>query len=89
MSGTVPPLPQYASMAWCSVLKKGQGQLYLYVTLKVIDHTVRAHTNKIPDKGIDGILPPRHYVQTSSGSHPASYPMGTGGSYPGNKVAGV
>jgi len=26
MSGTIPPLPQYASMAWCSV--KAQGQLY-------------------------------------------------------------
>jgi hypothetical protein len=27
MSGAIPPLPQYASMAWCSV--KEQGQLYL------------------------------------------------------------
>jgi hypothetical protein len=27
MSGTIPPLPQYALMAWCSV--KAQGQLYL------------------------------------------------------------
>jgi len=27
MSGAVPPLPQYAFMAWCSV--KAQGQLYL------------------------------------------------------------
>jgi hypothetical protein len=27
MSGAIPPLPQYASMAWCSV--KAQGQLYL------------------------------------------------------------
>jgi hypothetical protein len=30
MSGAVPPLPQYAFMAWCSV-KKAQGQLYLYL----------------------------------------------------------
>jgi hypothetical protein len=29
MSGAMPPLPQYASMAWCPV--KAQGQLYLYV----------------------------------------------------------
>jgi hypothetical protein len=28
MSGAIPPLPQYAFMAWCSV--KAQGQLYLY-----------------------------------------------------------
>jgi hypothetical protein len=28
MSGAVPPFPQYAFMAWCSV--KAQRQLYLY-----------------------------------------------------------
>jgi hypothetical protein len=28
MSGDIPPLPQYAFMAWCSV--KAQGQLYLF-----------------------------------------------------------
>jgi len=27
MRGAIPPLPQYAFMAWCSV--KAQGQLYL------------------------------------------------------------
>jgi hypothetical protein len=31
MSGAIPPLPQYAFMAWCSV--KAQGQLYLYLYL--------------------------------------------------------
>jgi len=30
-----------------------------------------------------------HSVQTGSGAHPASYPMGTRGSYHGSKVAGV
>jgi hypothetical protein len=29
MSGAIPPLPQYAYMAWCSV--QAQGQLYLYL----------------------------------------------------------
>jgi hypothetical protein len=29
MSGAIPPLPEYASMAWCSV--KAQGQLYIYL----------------------------------------------------------
>jgi hypothetical protein len=28
MRGAIPPLPQYAFMAWCSI-KKAQGQLYL------------------------------------------------------------
>jgi hypothetical protein len=31
MCGAVPPLPQYESMAWCSV--KGHGQFYLCITL--------------------------------------------------------
>jgi hypothetical protein len=30
-----------------------------------------------------------HYVQTSSGAQPASYPVGTRGSFPQSKVAGV
>jgi hypothetical protein len=30
-----------------------------------------------------------HRVQNGSGAHPASYPMGTGGSFPGGKAAGV
>jgi hypothetical protein len=28
-------------------------------------------------------------VQTGSGAHPASYPIGTGSSFPGGKAAGV
>jgi hypothetical protein len=31
----------------------------------------------------------RHRVQTSSGAHPASYPMGSGGPLLGGKVAGA
>jgi hypothetical protein len=30
MGGAVPPLPQYAFMAWCSV-RGVQGQLYFYL----------------------------------------------------------
>jgi hypothetical protein len=30
-----------------------------------------------------------HVVQTGSGAHPASYPMGTGGSFPGGEAAGA
>jgi hypothetical protein len=30
-----------------------------------------------------------HRVQTGSGTHPASYPMGTGGSFHGGKAAGA
>jgi hypothetical protein len=31
----------------------------------------------------------RHRVQTGSGDHPASYPMGTGDSFRGSNAAGV
>jgi hypothetical protein len=31
----------------------------------------------------------RHRVQTGSGAHPVSYPVGTGGSFPGGKAAGA
>jgi hypothetical protein len=34
----------------------------------------------IPGKGRDFFL--RHRVQTGPGAHPASYPMGVGGSFP-------
>jgi hypothetical protein len=30
-----------------------------------------------------------HRVQKSSEAHPASYPMGTGGSFPGGEAAGA
>jgi hypothetical protein len=30
-----------------------------------------------------------HRVQTGSGAHPASYPMGNRGSFPGGKAAGA
>jgi hypothetical protein len=39
--------------------------------------------------GSEGILSFYHRVQTSSGTHPSSYPLGTGGSYRGNKAAGT
>jgi hypothetical protein len=35
MGGAVPPLPQYAFMAWCSV-GGAQGQLYLYLFIIII-----------------------------------------------------
>jgi hypothetical protein len=30
-----------------------------------------------------------HRLQNGSGAHPASYPMGTGGSFPGSKAVGA
>jgi hypothetical protein len=41
-----------------------------------------------PSKGSDGIFSLHHRVQTGSGAHPASYPMGTGRSFSGVKQLG-
>jgi hypothetical protein len=40
MSGAIPPIHQYAFMAWCSV--KAQGQIYLYIYLYLFTVMVRA-----------------------------------------------
>jgi hypothetical protein len=36
--GAIPPLPQYAFMAWCSVKIEAQGQLYLSFTFTMDLH---------------------------------------------------
>jgi hypothetical protein len=36
-----------------------------------------------------GNFSPHRRVQNGSGAHPASYPMGTRGYFPGGKVAGA
>jgi hypothetical protein len=36
-----------------------------------------------------GKFSPYHRVQTGSETHPASYPMGTRGSFPGGKAPGA
>jgi len=38
---------------------------------------------------VAGIFSPHLRVQTGSGAHTASYPMGTRGSFPGGKAAGA
>jgi hypothetical protein len=36
-----------------------------------------------------GNFPLHHLIQNDSGAHPASYPVGTRGSFPGGKAAGA
>jgi hypothetical protein len=40
----------------------------------------------IPDRGDDVIFSLHHHVQTDSGAHPASYPVGTGTLTPGREA---
>jgi len=41
----------------------------------------------IPERDGDGILSLHHSIHTDSGGHPASYPVGTGGSFTKGKAA--
>jgi hypothetical protein len=43
----------------------------------------------IPGRSNEEIFSLRHRVQTGSGAKPASYPMGTRGSFPEGKAAGA
>jgi hypothetical protein len=49
----------------------------------------------LDDRGVGVRVPVRsrisllHVIQTGSGAHPASYPMGTGGSVPRAKATGA
>jgi hypothetical protein len=45
------------------------------------------HIKRFPAEA--GNYSPHHSVQNGSGAHPASYPMGTRGSFPGGKAAGA
>jgi hypothetical protein len=45
--------------------------------------------SRIPFPAGAGNFSLHHCVQNGSGAHPASYPMGTRGSFPGSKAAGA
>jgi hypothetical protein len=71
--------------------------LIVPLTLKSRDSSVGIATDYGLDDWMIGVRIPagagnfslRHRVQTGSGAHPASYPMGTRGSFPGGKAAGA
>jgi len=44
---------------------------------------------KLSITGGGGNFSLRHHVQIGSGAHPAFYPMGTGGPFPGHKATGA
>jgi len=61
-----------------------------YGTLEILQNTVAifktagvAQSAYSPNYGMD------NRVQTGTGAHPASYPMGRGGSFPAGKLAGA
>jgi hypothetical protein len=98
MSGSMPPLPQYAFMAWCSVKKSTGTPLPLPIVWAAENYRAgiaqwyrsgsRAGWSRVRVPGGAGNFPLHHRVQTGSGAHQASYPMGTGDSFPGGKAVG-
>jgi hypothetical protein len=85
-------------MAWCLVKYRDNFAFTFYIIIiKSRDSSVGiALGYRLDGRGSRVRFPARagnfslHYrVQTGSGAHPASYPMGTRGSFPGGKAAGV
>jgi hypothetical protein len=93
--GAIPPLTQYAFMAWCLV-KRGDNftfTLPVLITRAVIAQSVIALAYGLDDGGSRFRFPAgagkfslHHHVQNGSGVHPASYPMSTRGSFLGGKA---
>jgi hypothetical protein len=57
--------------------------------MKVSGHILTGRGSRFRFPAGAGNFSLHHSVQTGSGAQPASYPMGTKGSFPGNKVAGA
>jgi hypothetical protein len=80
-------------MAWCSV-KYGETFTFAFTSLFIT--YIYIYIYGLDDRGSRVRLPAgagnfslHHRVQNGSGVHPASYPMGTRGSFPGGKAAGA
>jgi hypothetical protein len=83
MCGVIHPLPHYVLMAQYLV-KHRDNLLYLFWGYGLDERSSRV---RFPAGA--GNLSLHHRVQNGSGTHPASYPMGTRGSFLGGKAAGA
>jgi hypothetical protein len=54
-----------------------------------LGHRLDDRGSRVPFPAGAGNFSLHHRVHNGSGAHPASYPRGTGGSFPGGKAAGV
>jgi hypothetical protein len=85
----------YVYVAW--YLVKHRENFTLTLSLKSRDSSVGIALGYGPDgwgsrvrlPGGTGNFSLNHCVQNGSGAHPASYPMGNRGSFPGGKAAGA
>jgi hypothetical protein len=86
----IPPQAQYVFMAWCLIK-------HINVSMKSRDSSVGIATgyglddrsSRVRFRAGAGSFSLHHRVHNCSGAHPASYPMGIGGSFPVGKAAGA
>jgi hypothetical protein len=80
----IPPLPQYTFMAWCLVKHRDNFTFTLDIML---GYRLDDRGSRVRFQAGAGNFSLHHCVQNGSGAHPASYPMGSRGSFPGGKAA--
>jgi hypothetical protein len=89
MRGAILPLPPNVFLAWHLIT----GQEFMGSRNSSVGFSDwlcagrSVDRDSIPSGG--GNFSLRHYVKTGAGAHSASYPMGTGGSFPGCIAAGA
>jgi hypothetical protein len=86
MRGALLPLPQYAFMAWCLVKHRGN---FTFIVGIALGYGLDDRGSRVRFPAGAGNFSLHHRVQNGSVAHPASYPMGVSGSFPGGKAAGA
>jgi hypothetical protein len=83
MRGAIPPFPQYVFMEWCLVKHR---DTFTFLTFFYLPSAQRP-SHRV-EKWVGSVWDffPSLLLQTGSGAHPDSNPVGTGGSYPGDKA---
>jgi hypothetical protein len=83
-------------VAWCLLISHRSAYIYIYIYIYIWSRV--SSGSIVSDKWLDdraiGVRSPAEAkdffsilcVQTGSGAHPASYPMGTAGPFPGGKA---
>jgi hypothetical protein len=100
MHGAMPPFPQYVFISWCLIKHRDDNTFtYPFTTTDVwsrdssvgiaLGYGLDDRGSKVRFPAWAGNFSLHHRVQNGSGTHPASYLMGTRGSFPGGKAAGA
>jgi hypothetical protein len=88
MQGAIPPLFQYVFMAWCLVKHKDFTFTLPYLVV-LLSYGLDDRSSRVRFPAGTGNFSLHQRVQNGFGAHPASYPTGTRGSFPGGRAAGA